>query len=96
MRPAVSVDCTEQQQQQQSLGAFQSFNFLVDQSLPLSHDLATSDYLQDPPLGPMDPFAFASNAFDGSFNAPLDFSFEEFIHDDAAATVAVDLGLGAA
>lgn len=44
----------------------------------------------------MDSFAFASNAFDGSFNAPLDFSFEEFIHDDAAATVAVDLGLGAA
>jgi hypothetical protein len=43
----------------------------------------------------MDPFAFADGAYDASFNAPLDFSFDDFIHDPASS-VAIDGGFGAA
>ncbi|TKA49563.1 hypothetical protein B0A54_00230 [Friedmanniomyces endolithicus] len=56
-------------------------------------DLQSPDYLQDAPFGGMDPLAFADGAFDASFSAPLDFSFDDLI--DGTATVAVD-GFGAA
>ncbi|KAK3710850.1 transcription factor that binds to CRE motif [Vermiconidia calcicola] len=74
---------------------FDFSNYLVDNSLPLSYEPPAPDLLQDDPSGHMEPFAFTNGAFDASFNAPLDFSFEEFI-DDSATSVAVDHGFGAA
>jgi len=92
----VSVE-QQQEQEQQNIGFddyIHNLNLLVDESLPLPHDPAAPDFLQDPPPGPLDAFAFADGAFDASFNAPLDFSFDDLIND--SATVAVDGGAGAA
>jgi len=71
-----------------------TFAYLVDHTLPPPPNPPPNPWLQNPPPGPLDPFAFADGAFDASFNAPLDFSFEDFIHDPA--TVAIDSGFGAA
>ncbi|KAK5128328.1 hypothetical protein LTR85_002995 [Meristemomyces frigidus] len=62
-------------------------------SYPPPHDAPAPDLLQDPFASDLEPLAFANGAYDASFNPPLDFSFDDFIHD--AATVAVD-GPGAA
>lgn len=84
MRPAVSVD---------QQGGY-NFDFLVDKPLPVPHEPPAPDFLQDYASGAMDGFAFSNGAFDPSFNAPLDFSFDDFIDD--SAIVAVDYGAGAA
>ncbi|KAI7523575.1 hypothetical protein KC343_g21558, partial [Hortaea werneckii] len=98
VRPAVSVEPSEQHQQHPFKDpASKDVNFaqlLLGGSLPASHDASDPDLLQDSPGRHLEPFAFADGAYDASFNPPLDFSFDDFIHDDSA-TVAVD-GHGAA
>jgi hypothetical protein len=59
-------------------------------SLLLPHDTSASDLLQGYPSGSLEPFAFADGALDASFGPSLDFSFDDFIHHDGSATVAVD------
>jgi len=91
----VSVECAARGAEKPS---FNNVNFgnllMVGDSPPASHDAPAPDYLQDRSPGSLEPFAFADGALDASFSAPLDFSFDDFIHDDSA-TVAVD-GFGAA
>ncbi|KAI7385839.1 hypothetical protein KC328_g10134, partial [Hortaea werneckii] len=98
VRPAVSVEPSEQHQQHPFKDpASKDVNFaqlLLGGSLPASHDASDPDLLQDSPGRHLEPFAFSDGAYDASFNPPLDFSFDDFIHDDSA-TVAVD-GHGAA
>jgi len=66
------------------------FSQLLGGTLPASHDASATDLLQDYSCGNLDTFAFADDALDASFNAPLDFSFDDFIHDSAASAIAVD------
>ena len=97
VRPAVSVEPAAQQQCQAQQQDF-DFNFqqhLVGHPLPLPHDAPAPDFFQSHPHGHLEPFAFTDGAFDASFNAPLDFSFDDLINADPA-TVAVDPGAGAA
>merc|ERR1712029_767940 len=95
---AVSVEPSEQHQQHPFKDpASKDVNFaqlLLGGSLPAPHDGSDPDLLQDSPGRHLEPFAFSDGAYDTSFNPPLDFSFDDFIHDDSA-TVAVD-GHGAA
>ncbi|KAK5135228.1 hypothetical protein LTR08_005478 [Meristemomyces frigidus] len=76
-----------------NLNFSQFLGYSMDSDNSPSPQPPTPDLLQDPFDSALEPLAFANGAYDASFNPPLDFSFDDFIHD--AATVAVD-GLGAA
>jgi len=93
----VSVEQQSPEQQQPREPSFNDINFaqlLLGSTLPPPPSAPAPDLLQEPFASGMEPFAFSDGAYDASFNAPLDFSFDDFIHDDSA-TVAVD-GHGAA
>lgn len=77
MRPAVSVQPPEQQRDFESTG-------VVDQ---LHGEYSMADLLPDYHGGHMDSFAFTDGAHDGSFNTPLDFTFDDFINDSASLAV---------
>ncbi|KAK5169434.1 transcription factor that binds to CRE motif [Saxophila tyrrhenica] len=87
VRPAVSVEEAQQP----------NFDFLVGESLPPYDGVPAPDDMQGYPSGMLESFPFTNGAFDSSFNAPLDFSFEDFLHqDDLSASVPADGGVGAA
>jgi hypothetical protein len=88
----VSVEPAHEQQQHSD----PTFNFMVDSSVPTNHEHDLANYLQDFSYGDLGTVAFSDGAYDASFNPPLDFSFDDFIHDDTASTVPVDSGVGAA
>ena len=92
-RPAVSVEQFEGKP-----GMFDHNSFLVgniDAAPPQHPD---HDYLQNPTLGSLDDFAFASHgSYDPSFNAGLDFELGDWIHQDGLdAAITSGNGTGAA
>jgi hypothetical protein len=65
-------------------------SFAMGSTFSLPHDLSASDLLQSYASSGLEPIAFTDGGLDASFGPSLDLSFDEFIHHDGSATVAVD------